>query len=353
MSPLSHLIVVDFSTLLPGPIATLLLAEAGADVIKVERPTVGDEMRSYSHNPKADNACFALLNRGKKSIVVDLKNPTERERLMPLLMRADIIVEQFRPGVMARLGLSFDALVKINPRIIYCSITGYGQTGPNQQQAGHDLTYLAESGVLGLSCGTVDTPVIPPALMADIAGGGYPAVMNILLAVAEREKTGVGRHLDISMTDNMFPFLYWALSQGYTTGVWPGNGTSMVTGGSPRYRLYGTADHKFLAAAPLEERFWNNFCDAIKLDNDLRPASADQAAVAAKVEIIIRSKTASEWSDIFGSSDCCCAIVASLGDAIKNPHFVARGLFDNFVTGADGEDNTCSSPAARQIVPQE
>ena len=149
MGPLSHLLVVDFSTLLPGPLATLMLAEAGAEVVKIERPETGDEMRSYSRNPPSDNACFSLLNRGKRSIAIDLKDPAARERLTPLLKRADIIVEQFRPGVMDRLGLSYADIAAINPRIIYCSITGYGQTGPSRDQAVTTSTTWQKPGCWG------------------------------------------------------------------------------------------------------------------------------------------------------------------------------------------------------------
>ncbi len=339
MSPLRGLFVLDFSTLLPGPLAGLLLADAGAEVVKVERPRTGDEMRSYSGNPGLDNGSFSLLNRGKRSIAIDLKDPTAHRLLIPLIERADVIIEQFRPGVMDRLGLSYDTVAKLNPRIIYCSITGYGQTGPNRNQAGHDLTYQAETGLLGLSCGTNSTPVIPPALIADVAAGAYPALINILLALIEREKTGAGRHLDISMTDNLFPFLYWALAKGLGTGSWPRNGAERVTGGSPRYRLYATADEKFIAAAPLEDRFWHNFCEVIGLEDQLRVPEADQQAVSARVETIIRSKVAAEWMEQLGASDTCCAVVVTVEEALEHPHFCARGLWDRQVNGPSGHQS--------------
>ncbi len=340
MSPLSRVLVLDFSTLLPGPLASLLMADAGAEVVKIERPETGDAMRSYSRVPALDHACFSLLNRGKRSIAIDLKDPASRTRLAPLVERADVIIEQFRPGVMDRLGLSYTAVAKLNPRIVYCSITGYGQTGPSRNQAGHDLTYLAETGLLDLSCGTTSTPVIPPALIADIAGGAYPALFNILLALMERERTGIGRQLDISMTDNLMPFLYWALAQGLGTGSWPQNGAERITGGSPRYRLYATADGKFLAAAPLEDPFWHNFCEAIGLEDKLRLPQADQRSVAARVETIVRSKVASEWAERLGASDTCCAIVATVQQALDHPHFRARGLWERQVTGPSGHRST-------------
>ncbi len=252
---LSGLRVLDFSSLVPGPMATLLLAEAGAEIIKVERPDRGDEMRSYVPKFGDDSANFAILNRGKKSIAVDLKEPDGLARLAPLLSRTDILVEQFRPGVMNRLGLGYEAVASRKPDIIYCSITGYGQDGVQSKRAGHDLNYIAETGLLALNPGTTDAPVIPPALIADIAGGAYPAIVNILLALRRRDQTGEGAHLDISMADNLFPFLYWALAEGQASGRWPGRGEALVTGGSPRYRLYPTSDGRFVAVGAIEEKF--------------------------------------------------------------------------------------------------
>ena len=255
--------MLDFSTLLPGPLATLLLAEAGAEVVKLERPGSGEDMRHYAPRWGKESASFALLNRGKKSLALDLKDPAQRDVLTPLIAEADVLVEQFRPGVMERLGLGYAALAEINPRLIYCSITGYGATGPKAQTAGHDLNYLGDSGLLSLSHGDGAKPTVPPLLAGDIAGGSYPAVINILLALLQREKTGRGTHLDVAMSENLLPFAFWALAEGQVTGQWPGSGDSLLTGGSPRYQLYPTADGRLLAAAPLEDKFWQNFCDII------------------------------------------------------------------------------------------
>jgi alpha-methylacyl-CoA racemase len=316
--------------------ATLMLAEAGAEVIKIERPGVGDEMRSYPPSWGEHGTNFALLNRGKRSVVLDLKDPVARQRLLPLLKRATVLVEQFRPGVMDRLGLGFEAMRAINPGIIYCSITGYGQTGPHRHVAGHDLNYIAETGLLALSHGNAAQPVLPPALIADIAGGAYPAVINILLALLTQAKDGAARHLDISMSDNLFPFLYWAMGQGATTGEWPGNGTALVTGGTARYRLYPTADGGMIAAAPIEDRFWTLFCDAIGLEAAFRDDAADPAATIAAVAARIGGRRTEEWRAVFAQADCCCCPVASLQDAMQNPHFLARGLFTPGVVSAEG-----------------
>ena len=327
MRPLEGILVLDFSTLVPGPLATLFLAEAGAEVIKIERPGRGDEMRSYEPGIEGESANFLLLNRGKKSIALDLKKDEDRASLMPLMEKADILVEQFRPGVMDRLGLGYDALKRVNPGLIYCSITGYGQQGALRDAAGHDLNYIAKTGLLALSMGTPESPVVPPALIADIAGGAYPAVMNILLALRERDRTGTGRHLDVAMADNLFPFMYWALGTGAATGEWPGNGADLVTGGTPRYRLYPTSDGRMIAAAPIEQKFWETFCSIIGLDDEWRDDDRDPDGTARDVAAIIASHSADEWNGMFEGRDCCCCVVRSLDEALADDHFRERGLF--------------------------
>lgn len=334
--PLAGIRVLDFSTLLPGPLATLILAEAGAEVIKIERPGRGDEMRSYLPKFGADSVNFALLNRGKKSIAIDLKDAAARESLLPLIKEADVVVEQFRPGVMDRLGLGYDALNAINPRIIYCAITGYGQTGPRAGVAAHDINYVAESGMLSLAAGEDGAPIVPPALIADIGGGTYPAVINILLALRARDASGIGCKLDIAMGDNLFTFLYWAMGNGLAAGEWPKPGDELVTGGSPRFFIYRTRDDKFIAAAPLEQKFWENFCEAISLDAKFRDDSLDAQATKRAVAQRLREKTAAEWQSIFAGKDLCSCVVATMQEALNDPHFKARGLFSRKVT-ADGK----------------
>src|SRR4051812_34009461 len=256
MQPLQNIRVLDFTTLLPGPLATLMLAEAGAEVIKIEKPG-GEDMRAYPPHHDGMSAAFALINRGKTSIALDLTR--ERDRLLPMLENADVLVEQFRPGVMERFGLGYADTRKINPRLVYCSITGYGQDGPRAGEAGHDLNYIGNTGLLALQPGPPDRPVVPPALVADIGGGTFPAVINILLALRQRDATGEGCHLDIAMTDAMFTFAWYALAIGQATGRYPGPGELMIAGGSPRYQLYPTKDGKLVACAALEQKFWLAF----------------------------------------------------------------------------------------------
>ncbi|MFL9895145.1 MULTISPECIES: CaiB/BaiF CoA transferase family protein [Paraburkholderia] len=335
MLPLEGLSVIDFSTLLPGPLASLILAEAGADVIKIERPSSGDEMRTYQPRVGEDSANFVMLNRGKRSLAVDLKQPEVVARVRALIERADVLIEQFRPGVMDRLGLGFDAMHSINPKLVYCSISGWGQTGPKASVAGHDLNYLAETGILGLSAGADGAPVLPPVLAADIAGGAFPAVMNIMFALRERDRTGEGVRLDISMADNLFAFHYWSIGSGASGSGWPKPGAELVTGGSPRYHIYPTADGRYLAAAPVEEKFWQRFCQIIGLTQELRGTEIDQRVVIAEVRRRITEQTSAYWRDAFAGQDVCCSIVATLEEAMSDPHVIARGLFDHKVKSGE------------------
>jgi len=324
--PLQGVKIVDFSTLLPGPMASLMLVEAGAEVIKIERPGRGDEMRSYVPRFGSLSANFALLNRGKQALALDLKNPDDLAKAKALVREADVVIEQFRPGVMARLSLSYEELAAINPRLIYCSITGYGQNGPKAQAAAHDMNYLAEAGLLSLVVDGDGKPNMPHTPIADIGGGAYPAVINILLALAERQITGRGRYLDVSMSDNIFPFMYWALAN-TAMGEPPKPSGELITGGSPRYGVYRTKDGRWIAAAPIESQFWARFCTLTGLEE-----TADKAAVASA----IARRTAAEWKTIFEGEDACCTIVASVEEAIRDPQFVARDLFSRAVE-SDGK----------------
>lgn len=334
--PLAGVRVLDFSTLLPGPLCTLLLAEAGAEVVKVERPGRGDEMRAYEPRFGTDSVNFALLNRGKRSVTLDLKNPIDAQAAVALARDADVLVEQFRPGVMDRLGLGYDALSALNPRLVYCSISGYGQTGPMADVAAHDLNYQAENGMLGLSAGADGKPGLPQALVADIGGGAYPAALNILLALRQRDADGKGCHLDVAMADNLFTFMYWGLGNGFSGGGWPKPGAELVTGGTPRYQVYATADGRFLAAAPLEQKFWEKFVEVIGRP-DLVDDRADPEAVRAAIAKTIASRSAADWAARFDGVDACVCVVKSLEEAVANPHFHARGLFDRRVETADGQ----------------
>lgn len=336
-APLAGIRVIDFSTLLPGPMCSLLLAQAGAEVIKIERPGRGDEMRSYVPKFGADSVNFALLNRGKRSIALDLKDPAGVQQAIELVRGADVLIEQFRPGVMDRLGLGWEAMRALNPKLVYCAITGWGQDGPLADIAAHDLNYQAETGILGLTAGSDGMPGIPHALLADIAGGAYPAFMNILLALRAREADGTGSFLDVAMADNLFTFMYWGLGEGFAHGQWPTAGSGLIAGGTPRYQVYRTRDGQFLACAPLEQKFWENFLrviEAPQLLDDARDPRGTREAVAA----LIATRTAQEWMQRFEGVDACVSVVKSLQEAVQSPHFADRGVFRERIASGDGAE---------------
>ena len=335
VAPLTGLRVMDFSSLLPGPLATLLLVEAGAEVLQLERPPHGDEMRSYQPRLGDSSVNYALLNRGKRSAAVDLKDPDVRERLLELAVDFDVVVEQFRPGVMDRLGLGYEAFRSVNPAIVYCSITGHGQTGPSAGRAGHDLNYLAESGLLGSVVDGRGDPHLPPTVIADIAGGTYPAVLNILLALFRRTVTGQGCHLDVGMTPNLSTLAYGYLATHLGSGEWPDPGADLLTGGSPRYHLYRTSDGRHVAAAPLEDRFWSRFCELLDLPEQLRADAGREAEVIDAVAGRIAARPAEHWRAVFEDEDVCCCIVTTLEEAAasqalrtESPHTVAGPGFE-------------------------
>lgn len=326
MLPLQDIRVLDFSTLLPGPLASLILAEAGAEVIKVERPG-GEDMRRYPPDLGGMGGSFALLNRGKHAIEVDLRAPGAAQRLLDLAPTIDIVLEQFRPGVMDRLGLGHAAWHTRNPSIIYCAITGYGQTGPRAHEAGHDLNYAARAGLLGLTAGSDGAPGIPPALVADIGAGTYPAVVNILLALRQRDRTDQGCCIDIAMAENLFTFMFWGLAMGQGTGAWPRAGAEQLSGGSPRYRIYRTADGRHLAVAALEDKFWQTFCDLAEVPPALRDDARDPQATTDAVRQCVAARDATAWEALLEGAETCCTVVRTLQEAVRDLHFAARDVF--------------------------
>ena len=304
--PMEDLLVLDFTNLLPGPLATLMMRRAGARVVKIERPG-GDELRGYDPKLGADSVQYALLNEGKEILTLDLKS-ADRERLDPLLKACDVLVEQFRPGVMDRLGLGYEDVRRRNPAVVYCSITGYGSSGPLAATAGHDLNYLAAAGVLSLT----SEPALPPVLIADIGGAAYPAVLQVLLALLRRERTGEGARLEVSMAKSVFSWMPYQLGRGFLTGRWPEPGDDLTTGGSPRYQLYRAADGRFLAVAAIEDRFWRRLCELLEVGEGI-----DVAALAR----VIASRPSDDWRRLLEGEDTCANVVRTLEEAVRDPQF--------------------------------
>ncbi|MNX92351.1 Formyl-coenzyme A transferase [compost metagenome] len=292
-------------------------------------------MRSYLPKFDQDSVNFALLNQGKRSVALDLKDAAAVQQAIALVRQADVLIEQFRPGVMDRLGLGYEAMRAINPGLIYCAITGWGQHGSLADMAAHDLNYQAETGLMALTAGTDGAPVLPNVLAADLVGGAYPALMNILLALRARESAGVGCYIDVAMADNLFPLVYWGLGNGFAAGEWPTPGRDLVTGGTPRYQVYRTRDGRYLACAPLEQKFWENFLRVLEAPQ-LLDDSADPDGTREAIAVIIASRSADEWLQSFTGIDACVSVVKSLQEAVETPHFRERGLFQARITGGNG-----------------
>jgi crotonobetainyl-CoA:carnitine CoA-transferase CaiB-like acyl-CoA transferase len=266
-----------------------------------------------------------------------------------LAQSADILVEQFRPGVMQRLGLGASQLCALNRRLIYCSISGYGQSGPRAGDAGHDLNYLARTGLLALSWGTREQPVLPPAQIADIGGGTLPALVNILLALINRERTGQGMHIDIAMADALFTFGLFAQARMAATGSLPGNGEDVLTGGSPRYGIYIAACGSPIAVGALEDHFWARLCDVLGLSPAARQDQADPESSRRALRRAFLTRSAVEWAPILAAADCCATPLVSLKEATADPHFRGRGLFDYEVGDEQGYIPAITLPLAPQF----
>jgi crotonobetainyl-CoA:carnitine CoA-transferase CaiB-like acyl-CoA transferase len=328
--PLSSLKVLDFSGLLPGPFGTMLLADMGAEVLRVESPSRPDLVRLMPPTDAGVSAAHAFLNRGKRGIAVDLKKPEGVELIKQLVADYDIVVEQFRPGVMDRLGVGYEALRAINPKLIYCSITGYGQTGPYKDRAGHDMNYLSIAGVLGYNGRRSTGPAPISVQVADVAGGSCHAVMGILAAVIHRMQSGEGQFVDISMTDAAFTLHALTAPPALVAGIQPEMEGTQLNGGS-FYDCYRTQDGRYLSVGGLEPQFFMAFCAAIG-----RPELAPQGMVMGVPEVVaalkaeigkeIEKKTLAEWNQVFANVDCCVEPVLSFAEACEHPQIKARGL---------------------------
>ena len=326
MNALKGIRVLDFTTLLPGPLATLMLVDAGAEVIKVEK-LGGEDMRKTSPTIKGNSLLFSLLNRGKKSIEIDLKNKKNKDKILKLIQNVDVVVEQFRPGVMKRLGLDWQTLNKINKKLVYCSITGYGQKGKKKLFAGHDLNYMAESGLLSLSTSKDGTPIIPNTQIADIAGGSYPAFMNIVLGLFKANKTNTGSYIDISMYENLIPLAWLGISHYFYTQEPPVKNSLHLNGGYHRYFIYETSDKNFLAIGALEDKFWLRFCEIIKAPKSIIMEIEKPTTIIKKIQKIIKSRNFLYWKNKFSKEkNVCCTPIENIENLFKDSHLVKKNL---------------------------
>lgn len=316
---LSGMRVLDLSRYLPGPYATLRLADMGADVVKVEEPKAGDPLRHLPPTGEKNGFLFQMINRNKRSLALDYRRPEGQELLRRLVVEADVVVESFRPGVMASWGLDAATLTQINPSLIYCSVTGYGQEGKMAQMAGHDLNYNALTGVLDGVGRLGEPPGIPSVQIADLAGG-LAGSEQILAAWVHRLQTGEGTVLDISMVDVLYGWQAYALSL-QQSGHPVSRGNHVLGGGVVGYNLYETADNQYMALGALEPKFWNRFADAVNRpewkERGLTPIVADPDLYR-EVQALFRSRTREEWTRIGREADCCLTPVFSLSEAVDS-----------------------------------
>jgi crotonobetainyl-CoA:carnitine CoA-transferase CaiB-like acyl-CoA transferase len=325
--PLTGIRVLDLTRLLPGAYCTLLLADLGADVIKVEEPESGDYMRWTPPLVDGQSALFDVLNRGKRSIALNLKTDHGRDALLRLATTADVLVEGNRPGVMDRLGLGWDALHARNPRLVMCSITGYGQDGPFAQRAGHDLNYMAIAGGLGLN-GTRDGPPIPLSVqVADIGGGGLQSAVAILGALVGVQRGGEGRWIDISMTDGAVGWLSMAFAA-RAAGEKVARGDQRLAGRYPCYRVYECKDGRFYSVGALEPKFWGSLCEAMERPDLIELQYSEEPSIQSTVEKVFRSRTRDEWEEVLSTLEVCCEPVLDIDEVASHPQVVARGLLD-------------------------
>ena len=329
LGPLASLKILDFSTLLPGPFASLLLADMGAEVLRIESPTRMDLLRVLPPHDQGVSASHAYLNRNKRSLALDLKQPEALEVIKQLLQDHDIVLEQFRPGVMERLGLGYEALKTINPRLIYVSITGYGQTGPYKDRAGHDINYLALAG-LASHTGRADSGPLPLGMqVADVAGGSLHGVIGLLAAVIARQQTGQGQHIDVSMTDCVFSLNAMAGAGYLACGEEPGRENQMLNGGS-FYDYYRTRDGRWLSVGSLEPPFMKQLCTALGVEDlaalGLSPKPAQQKALKDALKIEFEKHDYAELCALFAELDACVEPVLSLSEAVRHPQLQARQL---------------------------
>lgn len=328
MMPLQGIKVLDLTRLAPGPFCTMILGDLGAEVIKIEGPPSG-RLTQPGLTDKEETAPYAALDRNKKSLVLNLKLDEAQQIFYKLAKTADVIVEGFRPGVVKRLGIDYEKTKKVNSRIIYCSITGYGQDGPYYDLPGHDLNYISFGGVLGIIGTREGDPIIPSNLVGDYAAGGMNAAIGILAAVIARESTGKGQYLDIAMTDGVISLMTRNISEYYASGKLPQRGNERLTGGLPFYNVYQTSDGKCLSIGCLEPWFYENLCRALGRE-DLIPyqntTGEKRTEIFSIFKAIFSTKTRDEWFDFLRQHDIPVGKVYELDELAGDTQLTNRNM---------------------------
>ncbi len=306
----------------------MMLGDFGADIIKIEEPGIGDPARQSRAGIKQPGAYFLATNRNKRSITINLKHEHGREIFLKLAKTADVVVEGFRPGVMDRLGIGYETLKAINPRLIYCAITGYGQDGPYRLKAGHDANYLSVAGLLSVNGPKDGPPVLSGVQLADLAGGSLHAVIGVLLALQARERTGEGQMVDVSMMDGSLALMYVPFASYLANGAQPQRGNEGLSGRYACYQIYETRDGRYLSLGALESKFWENACRVLGREDFIAQCfSGDvQDEMIAAFREIFKTRTAAEWMAAFESVDTCIALINDIEEMINDPQVRHRGL---------------------------
>ena len=322
--PLAGIRVLDLTRLLPGPVATLHLADLGAEVIKIEDPQVGDYARTMGTGEGEDSAYFRMINRNKLGLRLDLKQPAGVAVFVRLAATADVIVESFRPGVMDKLGIGYAAVAAVNPKIAYCSLSGYGQDGPYRDHAGHDINYLGYTGVLEQSGCEGGGPAIPNFQIADLLGGALTAAMGILVAVLEAQRTGQGRYIDVAMTDSVLAHTYFTMLRLNDAGQSAPRGTDLLNGGLPCYAVYRCADGRYMAVGALEGKFWKICCTTLERPEWIRRQW--DAGLRGDMAALFATRPRDDWAALFAAVDCSVTPVLSPEEALENEQVIARKM---------------------------
>ncbi len=349
--PLEGLRVLDLTRLLPGGYCTLLLSDLGADVVKVEEPGRGDYIRWNPPLVDGMSGAHHALNRGKRSITLNLKAPEGPGLLQRLAERADVLVESFRPGVMDRLGVGFDVLAERNPRLVYCAITGYGQDGPYRDKVGHDINYTGYAGALWLGGPSGTEPRLPGVQVGDLGGGGLPACVGILSALIERDRTGRGRFVDVSMLDGIVSWLSLHLGNHLADPEMLAHARPL-SGDFACYRVYRAGDGRFLTVGALEPQFWRALCETLGcpelIDEQFAP-SPRQAEMAAALQAVFETRTRDEWVEAFASVAACVGPVNDLTEALADAQIRHRGM----IATAGGREVGPAPPLRFEPAPAE
>lgn len=335
--------ILDLTRLLPGPVCTMFFADMGAEVLKIEDPKRGDEARYAEPMLKKNSQIFAHINRNKKSLTLDLQHSQTRDIFLKLVKDQDVLIESFRPGVMKKFGLDYDSLKKINPKLIYCSLTGFGQTGPYKDKPGHDLNFLGYSGVLDQTGRRGEPPAMSNFQMADLAGGAMMAAMSILAAFIRAQKTKQGCYLDVSMLDGLMSLSpisvgSFVLSKQKKTKI--SRGDDFLNGGSPTYQIYETKDKRYMALAAIENKFWLQFLDVIErpdLEKKYRSPGKKSEPLRKELTKIFKKKTQKQWIKLLESRDTCCTPVLTFGEALENEQVKSRRLVQTRQHSTEGE----------------